>query len=206
MSDAKTKRTLLALKWHEEYGHPVKGQLRKFWETGEPWKLEGRTFKARPPGWEENIYALCLVSLLWTALCESNLDDAVVGKRGEWKQAGTWLPLFQPGEEGAYIVAELAPPHAVGWFHEETHGMNKSGYRNGAYVLYDSLDAFLKSLEPAPAGRPDDDGDDDSAGGDDGDRDDAGAGDRDDGDDDDDGVGEHEGWLAFEDAEEGDDD
>jgi hypothetical protein len=176
MTDVKQRQkwAIGALDAHEEsYGREVTGALRKLWETGEPWKYAAATLNAKIPGWGESSWQLLVAPPSWAAIEPLGLDDAVVGPRGDWTHAGDFLPIFRIKDETAFIVAALEPPHAVGWFHEEAWQSTAGGYRDGVFVLADSLHGFLKTLGEAERTADDaeagDDDDDtwDSVGGDD---------------------------------------
>jgi hypothetical protein len=138
---------LAALAQHQKsYGRKIGGQLKDFW-SADPWKFEGARLDVKIASVRKRSCSLSLVPPSWSALADL-FDDAVVGKSGDWKQAGDFIPLFQAEDEG-FIVAWVAAPHRVGWFEEATWRAAGKGYADGVFLLADSLDGFLATLKPA---------------------------------------------------------
>jgi hypothetical protein len=139
-----------ALDRHEKkYGRAVTGALKKFW-SGDPWKYDGAKMEAKLPTSSQAAWQLSVVPPLWSALEDAGLGDAVF----EWEQVGDYVPLFQPEDETCMILAALKAPHMVGSFDGGSIGTKQKGYRDGVFILADSLDAFLAKLKLAPKGKP----------------------------------------------------
>jgi hypothetical protein len=138
---------------HEQvYGKAIGARLKRFWDTSEGWKYEGTTLQAKLPGFSDQRWRVNVAPPSWNALAAAVLDDAVVGPNGDWTHAGSFLPVFSVSSESGdgFIVASVADPSWVGFFHEEHWESSAKGFRDGVFVLAQSLDQFLFNLGASP--------------------------------------------------------
>ena len=128
----------------------VPERLIRFWSSGDAFRHDRACLPpdSELPLMQPGSFRLAITVPSWSAQSSFGpFDDAVVGKRGDWKGARLFLPLF--AAESGVVVARLDSEDCpIGWF---TEGMWDSddldaGYRDGVYGLADSLDEFLKRL------------------------------------------------------------
>jgi hypothetical protein len=148
--DEKIKIALEMCERHaSEYGPQVQQRLRRFFESGEHVRHDGRCLPegTEVPGFEPGSFRLIATVPSWDVHSSlGSLDDAVVGPGGDWKHAGDYLPIFA-AEQSGLVVARLEDPDGpIGWFEEGAWSRRGSGYRDGVYLLAPSLDDFLKTL------------------------------------------------------------
>lgn len=142
----KIKIALAACKEHEEdFSTKVPKQIIEFWQSEDAFQYNRKCLpeSTELPGFDPGSFRLVNTVPSWS---KTRLDDAVVGPDGDWEHAGKYLPLFM-AEQSRYIVLRLDDPNgAVGWFEEETWDSDAEGYRDGVYMLSNSLEDFLKTL------------------------------------------------------------
>ena len=148
MTSAKLTLAQAALDHHERtYGATVPDRLRAFWQ-GEAFTYDRKCLpRMKLPLLEEGTLRLALTVPSWSVQAElGGLDDAISGPDGEWRHAGTFVPLFLV-EQSQYVVARLDEPQCpIGWYVDGMHDRDDDGHRDGVYQLAPSLDAFLAGL------------------------------------------------------------
>lgn len=127
------------------FGTTIPDRLRAFF-ADEAWTYDG---KCLPPGtklpmMEEGSFRLLVTLPSWVVLGQLYCDDAIVGPDGEWESAKNHVPIFVC-EQSKFIVYRL-DDGTVGWFEEASFDESDDGYREGVFLLADSLDAFLATL------------------------------------------------------------
>jgi len=141
---------LAACAAHEEtYGTKVPLRLRELWQSGEAFRAHGRCLPPGTslPGFEVGSFRLASVPPSWDYLGSmGGLDDAISGEGGEWKDAGSFLPIFLL-EQSRLLVADLEDPSfPVGYYEDATFRSKANGWDRGVYRIAPSLEAFLATL------------------------------------------------------------